>query len=626
MQFLLSYTLIFICAFITAISLYFSMGADATSINVAGRQRMLSQRVAKEAMMVAQKVESLATVEKTINLFEKSHESLVNGDLKNNIKPVNNAEVIKQLAKVKSLWSDYKNDILIYIENGQGLDRIHSSSPVVLKEMNKAVVMMAKIADANVKQQQNISFSMTAIVLFLVIMGRMFGMALLMHKLNNLKKHLLLVSQGDFTQPVEVEYKDDEIGMLNQSHNELLNRIGSIMKGVMLSASRVKSGTDNVAATLVETERGVRQQHTELDLVATAMNEMLATVQEVALNATSAAKSAEDANLAANNGQQVTGIASTSINELELQLNKASDVMHVLESDSQEVGQVLAVINGIAEQTNLLALNAAIEAARAGEQGRGFAVVADEVRTLAQRTQESTEEIKSIIERLQQQSRNAVSVMEASVVKTQESVEQTAKVGQALQDIVLSVTQITDMSHNIATAAEEQTHVAQEIDKNITSIATVADRTTTVTAESVTATNEIDIEINKLCDLVNKLKTEVKGVDLEVAKSAHLAWKRKLRDFLDGKGQLTMDQAVSHHDCALGKWYYSEGLEKYGDMKEMKNVEAPHAAMHKLIKTIITLREQRKFEEAEIEYQKVTPLSHEIVSLLEQIEHKTAEY
>ncbi len=625
-QFLLSYGLIFLCAGITATSLYLSMGADATAINMAGRQRMLSQRVAKEAMMVVQGVENRATVEKTIRLFESSHEKLMNGDKTSHIEAVKDPAVIAQMNLVTSLWQTYKDDIFAYIQNGDrpSLERLQVNSPIVLKEMNKAVGMMATLANGKVQQQQIISFTMTAIVLLLVILGRMFGMTMLMKHITGLKTHLEFVSQGDFSRAIDIKYKDDEIGSLNAAYNTLLGRIGNIMNSIMLSASRSMSGAENIGASLVETERGVSQQHNELDQVATAMNEMVATVQEVATNATRAAKSAEDADEAAANGKQVTERAVAGINDLAQQLNEASNVMHLLENDSQEVGKVLEVINGIAEQTNLLALNAAIEAARAGEQGRGFAVVADEVRTLAQRTQQSTEEIRSIIERLQDQSRNAVSVMNKSLAKTHESVDQTAEVGEALQAIVMSITEITDMSHNIATAAEEQTHVAEEIDKNITSIAQVADRTTNAMAESVRANNEIYDEIHKLCGIVKKLKIEVKGVDLEVAKSAHLAWKRRLRDFLDGKGELSMDQAVSHRDCALGKWYYGEGLQQYGDMHEMKAVEAPHEEMHKLIREIISLREQGRFEEAERKYENVNPLSHTIVDLLEEIEIKTA--
>ena len=625
-QFLFSYTLIFLFAAISAASLYLSIGTDATGINVAGRQRMLSQRVAKEAMMVAQGVENQVVVEKTISLFEKSHQQLLAGDKAAHIEAVKDEAIKGQLLKVEGLWLEYKKNILAYMAkpDKQILTRIHKESPIVLKEMNKAVGMMATLSNAKVVEQQIMALAMTAGILLLVVFGRMFGMTCLMYQIGVLSKHLGYVSKGDFSHKLVIEHEDNEIGKMYGAYNNLIDQMGKVISGVVLASSRVASGTEQVSATLVETERGVRQQQSDIDQVATAMNEMLATVHEVAQNTTQTAHSAEEANHEANNGKEVTMRAIASINALAGQLGEAASVMNQLDADSQEVGQVLAVIKGIAEQTNLLALNAAIEAARAGEQGRGFAVVADEVRTLAQRTQQSTEEIRNIIERLQEQSRTAVSVMEASMAKAQESVGQTGEVDTALHKIVQSVTTISDMSRQIATAAEQQTQVAEEIDRNITNIASVADRTTHVTEESVQATNDIHKETGHLRELVGRLQTAAKGVDLEVAKSAHLAWKAKLRDFLDGKGELTMAQAVSHHDCALGKWYYGEGLEKYGDMHEMREVEQPHAEMHALIKTIIQLRESGDYEQAEREFEKVHPLSKRIVGLLETIEVKTA--
>jgi methyl-accepting chemotaxis protein len=179
------------------------------------------------------------------------------------------------------------------------------------------------------------------------------------------------------------------------------------------------------------------------------------------------------------------------------------------------------------------------------------------------------------------------------------------------------------MNAQIATAAEQQSEVAESMDRNVVSITGVADRTNKATEETVEATGEIHQQVEQLRELVCQLKIEVKGVDLQFAKTAHLVWKKNLRDFLDGTGSLSTAQAVSHHDCSLGKWYYGEGLQCYGHVPEMKELESPHAEMHSLIKAIISLRDAGRLDEAEEEYQKIGPLSKRIVALLDAIEMKS---
>ena len=626
-QFFFSYSMIFIFAAIIAGSLYYSLGSDAAGINTAGAQRMLSQRVAKEALLSGQGIETRQTVEATIQQFERAHRALLNGDAQMRVDAVTQADIRQQLQKVEGLWQQYRNAIHAYLDapSDGGMRAIHQHSPTVLREMNAAVMMMEQEANRGVAMQQKLALIVTGGILLLVTFGRMFGMTVLMQQIDRLGKHLKAVGDGDFSKPLEIDDKDNEIGQMFVAYNDMISHMGQIVGGVSKGTAQVSHTVDHVATALEETVRGVKQQSSEIDQVATAMNEMASTVQEVAQNTSRTAEAAAKAKEEAESGQQVVGQAMRSINTLSTRINEAASVMSQLEEDSREVGSVLEVINGIAEQTNLLALNAAIEAARAGEQGRGFAVVADEVRTLAQRTQKSTEDIRQIIDRLLSQSSKAAEMMESSREQTQGTVEQTSEAGSALERIVRSVATITDMSNQIATAAEEQSHVAEEMDRSITNIALVAEQSTHTANQTMTATEEIHHHMDQLSALVSRFRTNVHGADLSSAKTAHLAWKGKLRAYLDGKSSLTREQAVSHKDCVLGKWYYSEGLEKYGDYSEMKDLEGPHAEMHKLIKEVISLREAGKMDKAEEAYLKVEPLSKQIVAYLERIEERSAQ-
>lgn len=627
-QFLFSYSLIALFAAIVAAHLLIShSNNDAIGINVAGAQRMLSQKAAKEALLSGAGLESRETVQATLKQFEDSHQALLHGNKQRNITAIKDSDTRAQLQKVEQLWQGYKAGILGYLEQQTPeLQRsIHESSPVVLREMNTAVQMMEVRAQKSAKQQLYVAFGATIIILILVTLGRVFGMSALMRQIDRLRKHLDSVSAGDFSHSLRVDIADNEVGQMFTAYNEMTAHIGQLVGGVVQATAEVSTTIDAVAQRLEQTTRGVSTQHAEIEQVATAMNEMAATVQEVAHNTVLTAESADQALNEAKQGRTVVTQTINSINELTRQVEQGAEAMQLLQQDSHEVGEVMQVISAIAEQTNLLALNAAIEAARAGEQGRGFAVVADEVRTLAQRTQQSTENIRTIVERLQNQASRAADLMVQSREHAQTTVAQTSAADGALDSIVQSITTISQMSTQIATAAEEQSQVAAEMDGSIINITSIAERTNTDASDTVNATAQIHEQMDKLRALVARFRSNVKGVDLTAAKAAHIAWKGKLRAYLDNKGTLTREEAVSHKDCALGKWYYGEGLQKYGHLAEMREVEEPHAELHKKIRQIIELRESKQHAEAEKVYLQVEPLSTRIVQYLDRIERKSRE-
>jgi methyl-accepting chemotaxis protein len=278
--------------------------------------------------------------------------------------------------------------------------------------------------------------------------------------------------EGDLTQRLPVQ-GDDELAQLSSAFNSFVDTIHAVVRQVAGATTQLTGAAEELSAASEQTTSHILRQQQETDQVAAAMTEMAATAQEVAHSATATAEASHAADSEARHGQSVVDKSIAAIDVLAREVESAAGVIQQLEGDAEGIGRVLDVIRGIADQTNLLALNAAIEAARAGEQGRGFAVVADEVRTLAQRTQQSTSEIQDMIERLQGSAKGAVEVMERGRSQARLSVEQAGAAGVSLKTITQAVATINDMTARIASAAEEQTSVSEEISRNVNNIAAV---------------------------------------------------------------------------------------------------------------------------------------------------------
>ncbi|WP_028866120.1 methyl-accepting chemotaxis protein [Psychromonas aquimarina] len=303
--------------------------------------------------------------------------------------------------------------------------------------------------------------------------------------------------EGDLTVRLPVN-GEDEVAKLSSSFNEFVEKIHNIIVSVQKSSAEVEISASELLSKSMESVASTEQQNAETAQIATASNEMVSTINEIAHSASTAAGLAQGANSEALEGKKVVTESASSVENLSTEIQSASAVIIELDSECNSIDSVLSVIKGIAEQTNLLALNAAIEAARAGEQGRGFAVVADEVRTLAGRTQGATLEINGIIEQLQNKAQEAVSAIETSGSIAVIAVEQATKASDSLDAIADSVNSISDANDHIATAAEEQSAVTREIDERVVVIADLAN-----------ATNEIASDINSGSDTLKKLGQNV---------------------------------------------------------------------------------------------------------------------
>ena len=312
--------------------------------------------------------------------------------------------------------------------------------------------------------------------------------------------------EGDLTQQLKVK-GSDEIAQMSMAFNQFAAKIQEVVSQVTGFTAQLASAATQMAAITETTSAGAKTQHEETDQVASAVTQMGSTVQEVARNASEAATAANHADSETANGREVVAKTVNSINDLASEIDRVSQAIHRLGTDSDNIGKVLDVIKSIAEQTNLLALNAAIEAARAGEQGRGFAVVADEVRTLASRTAQSTREIQQMIESLQTGSREAVTAMDGGRVMAQATVKQAAAAGESLDVIAGAVSTITTMNIQIATAMEEQNAVVENINKNIVSISMVSDQTAEGAQQTAKASDQLSHLAVELQTLLAQFKT-----------------------------------------------------------------------------------------------------------------------
>lgn len=311
--------------------------------------------------------------------------------------------------------------------------------------------------------------------------------------------------EGDLTCRLD-EHGNDELSELAQVYNQFVGKVQDLIRQVSDATNQMAASTEELSHIAHEGRQGAQAQHDQTTQVATAMHQMTMSIQEIAANTNNAATTAENTTSTTEHGRQAVSRNVATIDELAQEVMTASATIKELEQQSNDIGQVLEVIGNIADQTNLLALNAAIEAARAGDQGRGFAVVADEVRNLAQRTQQSTGEIEKIIESIQSSTRNVVAVMDRNRLKTDTAVTEANDTAARLTDIKSSVDAIHNMNTQVAAAVEEQSHVAEDVNRSISTINEIAEQSQLSVGQTAQASTELAELATQLQALVGRFK------------------------------------------------------------------------------------------------------------------------
>ena len=387
----------------------------------------------------------------------------------------------------------------------QAIERMHRQGTVLIEQSQKLSALQTAKRDADSRQATTLLIGCTLLALVLGIIAAWAITRQIVIPLQRTLKTVERIAAGDLTHDHQTDRRD-ELGQLQQAIQRMTAGLRELIGGISDGVTQIASAAEELSAVTEQTSAGVNSQKVETDQVATAMHEMAATVQEVARNAEEASEAAIAADQQAREGDSVVAQAIAQIEKLAIEVGHSTDAMGHLKRESDKIGSVLDVIKSVAQQTNLLALNAAIEAARAGEAGRGFAVVADEVRSLAQRTQKSTEEIEELIAGLQSGTQQVSSSMDNSRALTDNSVELTRRAGESLGNITRTVSTIQGMNQQIAAAAEQQSAVAEEINRSVLNVRDVSEQTAAASEETAASSVELARLGTHLQTLVGRFK------------------------------------------------------------------------------------------------------------------------
>ncbi|MGF1726350.1 methyl-accepting chemotaxis protein [Photobacterium nomapromontoriensis] len=405
-------------------------------------------------------------------------------------KPLSQLDTDLTPALLKQIES--QQSIHTFMLDSNGRNQLIYATPIAGTDWTLALVEDKALAYASIDKQM--TFVILASLALYVVIAIIATMIInnLLRPLSRLNQSVEQLAQGsgDLTQRIEIE-RMDEIGELASNMNRFLGQLQTMIKSIVDQSNSLGEHAQRSAQQTELATVRVADQQNDINQIATAIHEMSATSAEVASHAEMTAAAAQASTASCEEGQGVIGKNREAITSLANQVQDAAQVIHKLENNAQDINQILSTIQSIAEQTNLLALNAAIEAARAGEQGRGFAVVADEVRVLSQRTHDSTEEIRGMIDTLQHNTRQAVDSMQASTELAGESVGFAEDASESLNQITLAITEISDMATQIASAAEEQRAVSEDISRNTQAIKDVSDHLAIQTDEVTQGSKEM---------------------------------------------------------------------------------------------------------------------------------------
>ncbi|MDU0460632.1 MAG: methyl-accepting chemotaxis protein [Geobacteraceae bacterium] len=471
-------------------------------------------------------LEILSDKQEDINKYSKRNQE-THEKLKNEIlvyeKLIDTAEEKKHFADFTDALQSYLAEnpkILALALENKDVEASELARSASSKQFNLALKALEAVMASQVKQTTSHSVTMSVVsdssrtsMVYILIACVVIGMiealviaGMLSAPLRDLAKKSEQIAAGDLNVTVSANSRD-EIGLLSASFVTMVNNLRDVIGKVRETSLLVSSAATELSATSEQIASGSEEVASQASAVATASEEMSATTSDIARNCHDAADSAHKASQAAHAGSVVVEQTVAVMNRISVKVQETAAKVDTLGRQSDQIGEIVGTIEDIADQTNLLALNAAIEAARAGEQGRGFAVVADEVRALAERTSKATKEIGTMIRNIQNETKEAVAAMEAGVMEVANGTEEAAKSGQALHDILSMANAVTEQASQIATAAEQQTATTQEISSNIHQITDVVHQSAASAQQSATASHQLAELADNLKNLIARFKS-----------------------------------------------------------------------------------------------------------------------
>ncbi len=466
----------------------------------------------------------------------------------------------------------------------------------------------------------------------------------LQSEVNKILEVVEKISEGDFT--IEFEYLDraDAISRLYSGLNEMMKKLSTTLHKVKDIANSLSSASYELTASAEQIAASVQEQSSQAGEIASAVEEMSATIVENSKNANYALEEAKKAVEIAKSGGETIKEIIEQMEKVAESVKSLANMINKLESSSEKIGEIISVIDDIADQTNLLALNAAIEAARAGEHGRGFAVVADEVRKLAEKTVKSTKEIREIILEIQNSMETVVKSVDSSLGIVDEGIKKADIANKALYNIITVVENEKDLFNQLASASTQQAATSEQISRNIEMMTTAIQETASGSNQIARAVDDLSKMANELHQLLSNFKVSEKFIseykhedksafvvnekgrlkreklfDLENAKTAHKVWRLRFKKFIEGKEDIDPSEFVSHRDCKLGKWIYSDGLKEFGEMIEFKRLEAFHKEFHEIAKSIIYDVKSGRNANIEMKFEKLDKLTDEVLRSIDEL-------